>query len=193
MLLWQGCTSTKFASQQQLVRDIEAQYYWGRGTFLTLNAPLHSGTPEYWSQHANDSKLHREQRRLAAALLFGAFTKIGFDSEHMRTALPDARWLDECRLTRVVGGGGNWYWFKDGTPYQLELFPERNYDPSWAIYFTLSSKLSAEDPNAVKLGLAFLRGELRDSHATLSELVLVYPMPGCENWSQIGENILYKS
>jgi hypothetical protein len=181
-----GCSSTLSQQKKEILGEIEAQYYWGRGTFLMRNAPI-PGSPESWRKQASDPAANREERRLASALLFGAFVHPGFDSKKMKEALGNAPWLDECRLKTVFATGGNWFWFENGVHYELQFFPERNYDPSWAMYFSVSLDVPAENQRLEEIGLDFLRGKLTHSRAKVTEFVLVYPMPGCENWSHVEE------
>lgn len=181
-----GCKSIDLSSDHDQLKYLETAYYWGQETFLTLNTSI-TGPPEPWSLQADDTSLDRETRRLAGALLFGAFVRPNFRMDQMRSVLSDARWLDDCSLTRFLGGTGKPLWLTEGTHYILYLFPEHKEDSTWAIYFTLSLEIDAEDQNAVQIGLDFLRGKMRKSDAILTEFVLVYPMPGCENPSSIEE------
>src|SRR2546429_4848133 len=96
-----GCTTNpRFGTVEQLKREREATYCWGRTTYLANNGAGPAGTPELWCKDANDKSLKPERRRMAAALLFGGWVQPGFTPEKVRTAIPrseERRVGKECR------------------------------------------------------------------------------------------------
>jgi hypothetical protein len=156
-------------------RENEAAYYWGTGTYLCNNYPP-TGTAEFWSENANDKSRTREGRCMAAALCFGAYVKPGFDTDKIRTAIPDSRWLEEAGIEQVILVGGRWPYTIEGFHFYLVLFPDAKAFRNWRIDFTLSAPnegriLSLDDARR------FLRGTLRDNTVQIQEFIMMFPLP----------------
>lgn len=174
-----GCTTSRpFSGLETLNRDREAEFYWGRTTYLALNAAIVAGTPESWCQEANDKLLKPEKRRMAAALLFGGWVQPGFTTEKIRTAIPDPRWLDECSLNGIALVGGRWPFLFEGSHFGLDLFPDDKEIVGWTIEFTLPFRPNSRAARSVEEAAAFLRGTHPDKSLQIREFIMMYPLPG---------------
>ena len=173
-----GCaTGGRMSGLEQLNREEEATFYWGRTTYLTFNQVV-AVAPDIWCQEANDHSLKHEKRCLAVALLFGAWVQPGFTTEKMRTAIPGPRWLTECKLEPfgyAVGGGRPL--LLEGSHFRLLLFPDEKGDTDWWLCFTLSSSQKVP-PRPVDEATAFLIGTHGDKSLQITEFVMYYPLPG---------------
>jgi hypothetical protein len=95
-----GCaTQRPLTSTEEMNRRDEAQYYWGRNTYLAMNGPRGAmPAASIWSGDANNESKSRDERCLGAAMLFGGYVRPGFTTDDMRVAMPDPRWLRSCRF-----------------------------------------------------------------------------------------------
>lgn len=182
-----GCAiSPRSGSVEQLKRWREATYYWGSTTYLANNLDPPVGSPELWCKDANDKSLPREWRRMSAAFCFGAYVKPGFTVEKMRAAIPDSRWLDECKLEVFNGGTGDYPAWWDMPIFYLWLFPDDNDTIGWSISFTLSNSATGRTRSKEEAA-RFLRGMHPDRTLGIKEFMVVYPLPGCETGGYLEE------
>ena len=120
-------------------------------------------------------------------MVFACYVKPGSASAEMRKAIPDPRWLAECRVDPVNVVGGRFPYLADGTHFYLELFPRTDSkDEYWRIDFTLSSGkrnecLSSDD------AIRFLNGTLIRKDVRIEEFILMYPFPQRRSLSQVEE------
>ncbi len=173
-----GCTTNPRFAVEQLKREREAMYYWGRTTYLANNGVGPAGTPELWCKDANHKSLKPERRRMAAALLFGGWVQPGFTPEKMRTAIPDPRWLDECTLETFNSVGGRWPFMFEGSHFSLRLFPHDDEAHGWWIEFTLPFLARSGATRSAEDAAAFLRGTHPDKNLQIKEFIMMYPFPG---------------
>jgi hypothetical protein len=155
-------------------REAEAMYYRGRSSFFFLNSRGPFDPPDQWCRTANDQNLSLDGRRVAAAILFAAYVKPGFNTDDMRKAIPDNRWLDACSVEAVslIGGGFPLLYFDN--PFTLRLFPGDD-KKWWTIWFSLHK--SGQTPFEQLDALSFLKGVHPDKSIRIEEFVIQFPFP----------------
>ncbi len=171
-----GCSSdsARKINEPKDYREFEAMYYWGRSSFFFQNSPGPFDPPERWCKTANDENLSLDGRRQGAAILFAAWVKPGFNTDDMRKAIPDNRWLDACEVFPINLIGGGFPLSQMENSFQLRLFPGDD-KKWWTIWFSLHKPGQA--PFKQLDGLSFLKGVHPDKSIRIEEFVIQFPLP----------------
>ena len=148
----------------------DSGFYWGQQSRLKVET-----SPQILCAEASDSTLDRRSRCWSVSQLFASYVRPGFSSQQMHAALPDAKWLEDCSLERIIGVGGavDFDWVS-GAAFRLRLFPDNNGWSNWVIDFTLTHEEGYSRGN--EDALAFLKGTLTNKQVRLAEFDLFYPI-----------------
>jgi hypothetical protein len=162
-----GCRTNSY------VRDFDANYYWrNKSRLFSSRTP-----PEHLCLMASDQAIQWTSRCSAVSALFASYVPPGSTAQHMRSALPDTRWLSACSLEPAGALGGQIPVLALGrqSTFLLRLFPDEKGYSAWVVYLVLAhpsnTPLKSEDV------LAFLKGAVSDTRITISEFAICYP--GC--------------
>lgn len=92
-------------------------YCWGRSSFFFLNSRGPFDPPDHWCRTANDQNLSPDGRRVAAAILFAAYVKPGFNTDDMRKTITAG-----VTLFGVRGGVFTWFILAQHRAVILDFF-----------------------------------------------------------------------
>ncbi len=179
-----GCASR--IRNDKYLSTYESRFYWGRASFILWNRPTAGTSSEQQCDEANDTSRGRSSRQVAAALIFGACVKPGFNTDQMRQIISDGRWLDACRIEpdQMMSGGSLQYAYQ-GAHFRMWLFPDAQGQSDWIIFFTLSHGSprswgsGGRHPEPFRLAdeaIAFLKGTHPDKGLRISEFEMHYPL-----------------
>jgi hypothetical protein len=172
LLVVAACSLSGCSTNQELKR-FNSEFYWGNKSRLAVTVPAKD-----LIQIANDSGADRDLRRRSVAELFATYIKPGMTSQEIHAALPNTRWLADCRLynsTASGGGGSLCYRSIEQSLFTLMLFPDDTGWSPWVIDFAVPDD-SLPRGETEEEARAILAGTHPDKRLRLGEFCIYYPL-----------------